>query len=76
MTSDEDSRWLQTLMKDLVGFTIYEIGDPNEDGFFDIFIKNGDGEKYFLTPSCDPEGNGPGFLFIEGVKDVPTIASG
>ena len=73
MTSEGDSQYLQELMLNLVGFTITKIGDPDEDGFFDIHLKHPVFKDcYKLTPSCDPEGNAPGFLFIEEViNDVP-----
>jgi len=76
MTSEGDSRYLKTLMENLVGFKITKIDEPDEDGFFDIHIEHPvDGDAYKLTPSCDPEGNGPGFLFIEEVENVVSKAT-
>jgi len=71
MTSEGDSKYLRDVMENLVGAVITKIGECDEDGFFDIHVQlTSDllGPSYKLTPSCDPEGNGPGFLFIEEVE--------
>ena len=40
--------------------------DPNNyDGAWYRIILELDGEEFYLEPSIDPEGNAPGFLFME-----------
>lgn len=71
MTSEGDSKWLQKAMKELINYVITAVDEPDEDGFFDIHLRksaNLADPHIKLTPSCDPEGNGPGFLFIEEVE--------
>lgn len=44
----------------LVGHT-----EPNEEGWGKlIFLDRQSGLKYHIEPSCDPEGNRPGYLFF------------
>jgi len=55
----------------LIGFKIIGVDvDDCEHGnpFTILKIQRGD-EKYNLVVSQDPEGNGGGFLFIEGEKE-------
>jgi len=67
-TDIRDSEWLATQLRGrLPGFTVFGITELDEDGFFQILLKNDDGEYLALVPSCDPEGNGPGFLFTEEI---------
>ena len=55
----------------LIGYRIVgvDVDDcENGDPFTILKVQRGD-EKYNLVVSKDPEGNGGGFLFIEGEKE-------
>jgi len=69
MTSEVDSKFLRGILNvELIGWVVTDVGDADEEGFFDIILRestNLSGPKMKLTPSCDPEGNGPGWLFME-----------
>ncbi len=66
MTSVGDSQYIRDkLSSTFIGARIIGVSQPNEEGFFEIKISIRN-EEFTLTPSCDPEGNGPGFLFIDG----------
>lgn len=53
--------------KTIIGATIVgtEMVDCEDEGWWGIKLLL-DGEELLLTPSCDEEGNNPGWLFIEG----------
>lgn len=67
----------QARLNKLVGARITSVGiAPDEFGLFDpwpILVLRKDGKQIVVQVSQDPEGNGPGFLFIDGV-DEPTEA--
>ncbi len=69
MTSEGDSKYLREIIKNspVMGGKIDSVTDMDEDGFFGINIKCKGGKMIQLVPSCDPEGNGPGFLFVETI---------
>lgn len=60
----------------LVGATIVAIeGVPSDDSQFVevwpvLVVRKADGTMTDVVVSCDPEGNGPGFLFIEPQGDT------
>ena len=69
MTSAGDSKFLRDqLASDFIGARIIGVSQPDDDGFFDITIEIRN-DKFTMTLSADPEGNGPGFLFIDEVQD-------
>lgn len=65
-TSKEDAKIVVGLVNEhLVGAKITgaEIIDQDEH-WYRINLER-DGEEFYLEPSIDPEGNAPGFLFME-----------
>lgn len=42
-----------------------DASDDDWDGAWYRINLEKDGEEYYLEPSIDPEGNAPGFLFME-----------
>ena len=77
----EEHLWAHDLYGQLIGFEIVdfymeEIGLDDEeydiqvDAWPTFIIENkSTKERVKLVLSCDPEGNGAGFAFVEGVKD-------
>jgi hypothetical protein len=71
------SKWLEEEYSELIGKTIKSVREltneeheqfgwrPTSGGF--VFICT-DGTA--IIPSCDPEGNGPGFIFVGETKMV------
>jgi hypothetical protein len=51
--------------KRLLGRTIVQIAEDDEDDTAGFILDNGD----VVWVMCDPEGNGPGFLDIVKAKD-------
>lgn len=63
----DSALWLKDVAeKNLIGATITgaEVLDHDEGWWALKLLLNG--EEILLTPSCDEEGNNPGWLFIEG----------
>ena len=57
----------------LIGYTvkaIHSVKDEENETWFEIAMERPDGHEVWVTPSRDPEGNGPGFLFIEEKNNV------
>lgn len=50
----------------LVGYTVASIGEDDE-GFPALLLTHETLEPMFAIVSQDPEGNGPGWLFVEEV---------
>ena len=68
-------KWAKKYYGQLVGFTIKEF-KIEEDGYIDedfdtqfpVFVLSNGKEELKISVSQDEEGNGSGFLFIEGNK--------
>jgi len=58
------ARWTKTAMKHLYGRRITGVGFSTTG---DIVLKLDDNQ--FIIPTSDPEGNGPGSLYIGNTKD-------
>jgi hypothetical protein len=54
----------------LEGVTITKYLGKDEDGFPTFQVKYPNGEYHEIQVSCDPEGNGEGFLFLPYEPDL------
>jgi hypothetical protein len=73
----EEHLWAHDLYGQLIGFEIVDFymeeTDDNFDAWPTFVIENKENkERVKLVLSRDPEGNGAGFAFVEGVKDDRT----
>jgi len=73
----EEHLWAHDLYGQLIGFEIVDFYMEETDDNFDAWptsvIENKENkERVKLVLSRDPEGNGAGFAFVEGVKDDRT----
>ncbi len=73
----EEHLWAHDLYGQLIGFEIVDFymeeTDDNFDAWPTFVIENkSTKERVKLVLSRDPEGNGAGFAFVEGVKDDRT----
>ncbi len=74
----EEHLWAHDLYGQLIGFEIVDFYmEETDDNFTDAWptfvIENKENkERVKLVLSRDPEGNGAGFAFVEGVKDDRT----
>jgi hypothetical protein len=61
---------LEEYYKQMVGFKIvgFKMDDEGIDSW-PVFIVEKDGETHQMVVSRDQEGNGPGFMFLEDVKE-------
>lgn len=71
--ADSEKKYVEGYLEPLVGGSITAIGAIVEDdfGFPEVWqvlrVKLADGKVVDLVVSRDPEGNGPGHLFIEEI---------
>jgi hypothetical protein len=59
---ERQRRFYQAYYGSMIGGTVVKI-DITLDGFPQFVLMKPDGTAYLCEVSCDPEGNGPGFLF-------------